>query len=252
MKIFVISLKSSSERRALITKNLNELGLEFEILDAIDGRSLTESEIVLSTRALNYAVERGEIGCSLSHLSVYARMIAMDISDALVLEDDAIPSPELPEILRALEAKHSDKPLVTVLTKIDQYIAAPEQQLSDNHCIHRFIEGTGAYGYIINKTAARKLIEFLYPVWLVSDRWQFIKENNICDIQCIIPYVISHPPYKDGELHKISTIHTGANLSDIKSNIWRQIKKNRRFTVKLRRALWLFFARRLVRIEKCR
>lgn len=251
MKIFVISLERSTQRRKLIQERLGKLGLEFEIVNAIDGRKLTESEIILSTRPLSYAIERGEIGCSLSHLSVYARMIADDVSSALILEDDAIPSQDLPDILKHLEREPVNEPLVTVLTPAGQYVSHAEQQLSITHYIHRLVEGTGAYGYVVNLAAAEGLIRFLYPVWMVSDRWQLIKENAICQIRCVIPPVISHPPYDDGELYKISTVHSDENLTALKNEIWRKIKKKRRFSVKLRRALWLIFARKFIRIEKC-
>lgn len=250
MKIFVISMEKSKERRAIIAERLNQLGLSFEFYDAIDGHSLTESEIILSTREPNYAIERGEVGCSLSHLSVYAKMVALNISSALIIEDDAILSQELPCVLEQLEKRAYDKPLITLLTQTDQFIASPLLQLGNTYCVHRFIEGTGAYGYIINNKAAKKLINFLYPVWLVSDRWQFIRENNICDTQCIVPSVISHPPYEKDALYKISTIHSGVNLSNIKNNIWKKIKKKRPIKIKLQRILWLIFTRRFLKIVR--
>lgn len=251
MKIFVISLERSTQRRKLIQERLSKLGLEFEIITAVDGRNLTESEVILATRPLSYAIERGEIGCSLSHLSVYARMIAGDVRSALILEDDAIPSQDLPGILNHLERESVDEPLVTILTPPGQYVAHADQQLSNAYSIHRLVEGTGAYGYVVNLAAAEKLIRFLYPVWMVSDRWQLIKENAVCEIRCVVPPVITHPPYDDGELCKISTIHSGQDLGDVKREIWRKIKKKRRLSVKFRRAMWLLFTRNLTKIEKC-
>ncbi|WP_148245153.1 glycosyltransferase family 25 protein [Enterobacter asburiae] len=250
MRIFVISLKRSYERRKSIEERLTSLGLEYEIFTAIDGRLLSDSELILFTKKTNYAIEPGEIGCSLSHVSIYAKMVAENTSSALILEDDAILFDDLPTVLHSLAATIDNTPCVTLLTPIDKYIGNPADTISSKYKTHRFIEGTGAYGYVVNLPAAIKLVAFLYPVWLVSDRWQFILENGVCDIQCILPPVISHPPYLDGELHKISTIHESIDLSGMKATIWRTIKKERALPVKIRRMMWLCFVRKFLDIRK--
>ena len=45
MKIFVINLKRSPDRRVKIEKQLKSLGLEYEIYEGVDGQLLTDEQI---------------------------------------------------------------------------------------------------------------------------------------------------------------------------------------------------------------
>ena len=68
---WVINLKRSPERRRYITAHLHELGLPFELIEAVDGWSLTPQQLAAAysaERRFIYCVESlafGEVGCSL-------------------------------------------------------------------------------------------------------------------------------------------------------------------------------------------
>ena len=250
IKVFVINLARSIKRRQLIEQQLSILNLDYEIVEAVDGLGLSISDIEKETKSLNYAVEPGEIGCSLSHISIYRKIVSENLEFALIIEDDAILSDYLPLLMRKIIQEPQNKPSVTLLTPVSEYVARPLTHLTASFTMHTLIEGTGAYGYIVNNMAAKRLIEFLYPVWLISDRWQFIRDNGICNINCIIPPVISHPPYLNSELYKISTIYGDFELSDMKNIIWRKIITNCKVTVKLRRVFWAIILRNLLNTKK--
>jgi glycosyl transferase family 25 len=102
---WVINLKRSPERRRYITAHLHELGLPFELIEAVDGRNLTPEDL-----AAVYGAERaitcirrelapGEVGCCLSHLKLYRRMVDENIDEALILEDDVMIQPDFFEII---------------------------------------------------------------------------------------------------------------------------------------------------------
>lgn len=92
MKIVVISLVSSEQRRASAKKQLEELGLEFEFLDAVDGR--TSAHPLLSKYdekkfLIHYGrpASRGELGCYASHYLAWQH--CCDLKEPLlILEDD--------------------------------------------------------------------------------------------------------------------------------------------------------------------
>ena len=95
IKIFVISLKNAIERRKSISNQMQKLGIDFEFFDAVDGRELTQgyvdSVFDKETAEIQWKpMNRGEIGCSLSHMSIYEKMINENIQNAIVLEDDAV------------------------------------------------------------------------------------------------------------------------------------------------------------------
>ena len=102
--IYVINLRSSNED---IIRRLNELGLpdgvNFTILDAIHGRKLLNGEIKApfeyktadwwkleghSNSWWAREVNAAEIGCSLSHISVWKDIQQMGYQNTLVLEED--------------------------------------------------------------------------------------------------------------------------------------------------------------------
>ena len=105
--IFVISLKDAHERRAKIRKALDDRGLEYEIMDAVDGRGglPEEYEGILNRAGTHAAFTRDmsdtEYACALSHMSVYEQIVERHFPGAIVLEDDAILSPLFDEFLEA-------------------------------------------------------------------------------------------------------------------------------------------------------
>jgi len=68
----------SPERRAAIDGHLRGLGLEFEHVDAVDGKLLSNSEMArISARP---DLPAGAIGCYLSHIRLFERIVASGIA----------------------------------------------------------------------------------------------------------------------------------------------------------------------------
>lgn len=105
MRIFVINLKRSNRRREFMIKQLNSLGLIFELFEATDGNNLTEEDlsILCNTEKARQKIGRhltsGEIGFTDSHLRIYEKMIAENIPRALILEDDIKLDPKIIQVL---------------------------------------------------------------------------------------------------------------------------------------------------------
>lgn len=96
-EIFMINLKRRPERRIKMEQTLNELGIEFTYFEAVDGRKLTdevlhEKGIELMPEYLDPYHKRpmkmGEVGCFLSHYTIWERMIEKNLQEVLILEDD--------------------------------------------------------------------------------------------------------------------------------------------------------------------
>ncbi len=85
--VFVISLARAPERRESISQHLTDLGIEYRIIDAVDGKTLTTSQIAEKT-APGKHMHPGAVGCYLSHINVYEIIRDENIEVALVLEDD--------------------------------------------------------------------------------------------------------------------------------------------------------------------
>ena len=101
VKIFVINLKRSKDRRILIKKELDRLGMPFSFFNAIDGRLIKPSyqKEMMKLRFEAYrnienlkskiTVSHGQVGCALSHIKIYSHIVKKRIPLTLVLEDDS-------------------------------------------------------------------------------------------------------------------------------------------------------------------
>lgn len=97
MKRFVINLDSSIHRLDRISKRLDELGVSFERLSAVNGRTLTDEQIAQITYPYNHFKSRvrytreltkAEVGCFLSHRKCWEHLLESNEQWALIMEDD--------------------------------------------------------------------------------------------------------------------------------------------------------------------
>ena len=105
MKVFVINLDRNADRLTFVSRQLAEQGVAFERFAAVDGRALDPAErkrCYSHVRALldrGYGLRAGELGCALSHVNIYRRMVAEGLEMACVLEDDVTLAPEFAMVL---------------------------------------------------------------------------------------------------------------------------------------------------------
>lgn len=113
-KIFLINLDGASCRFGEIRRQLDLIGMPFERVPAVDG-NLLEQELIdrhysseLNRQKYFMPLTRGEIGCYLSHIEVFKRLLAENLDYAIVLEDDLIFKPGFSSIPSAIESIDSE------------------------------------------------------------------------------------------------------------------------------------------------
>lgn len=106
MKIYVISLPRSRERRASIRAQMSSLGIGYSFFDAIDGRigwasfeGYDRKRFWINT---GRTVSTGEVGCYASHLSLWNRCV-QENEPVVVMEDDALIGADFPAALAETE-----------------------------------------------------------------------------------------------------------------------------------------------------
>ncbi|NDL01285.1 glycosyltransferase family 25 protein [Photorhabdus bodei] len=100
MKIFIVNLKKDIERKKSIQHQSEKLELDVEFIEAVNGRELSQDEIKLFCPDFHKSsMTLGELGCSLSHLKIYEKMVKENIQLALIMEDDAEIGRDIREIL---------------------------------------------------------------------------------------------------------------------------------------------------------
>ena len=175
MKCFLINLDKNPERLEYMDRQLKALGIPYERFPGVFGKGLGKAELkkcFSSFRSVCVEGRRmvpGEIGCALSHIGVYKRILKDNLPYALVLEDDVILLPELPSALKKIEGIiKADKPQVYMLSCHGHGFKKNGEKEAGVEMIGG---ATSADAYCISKAAAALIVKSNYPVVSVADRW---------------------------------------------------------------------------------
>jgi len=175
--IWMISLARATDRRAFVADGFARLGVPYEVIDGIDGAALTHEQRRRSSqlRALfrkGRRITGGNLGCSLSHLSVYERMVTEQVPAVVVMEDDAVPKPELLQVLDDLDSFPADWDVITFSSQFATSLPVPidDRVIAGGHRICRYQKVPfGGQCYVVTLAAARRLLRVGYPVCMPPD-----------------------------------------------------------------------------------
>jgi len=160
VQIFVINLSSATERNMLQKNQLTELGLKYNILNAISAEDISKDTYKKHYHDWQRPLSKNEVACYFSHRSAWSRVIKSK-KPALILEDDAILSIFLPELLDCLnKIKNTD--LINLENRSrKKFVSRSYLDIVCNSKLLRLYQDrTGAAGYILWPSGAKKLIQF--------------------------------------------------------------------------------------------
>lgn len=203
--IFVINLRTSPERRAACETQLSRLGLTATFVDAVDGRTMGEAEIAAIVdepgrlRRAPKPLSKAEVGCYLSHLAVLEKIVAEDLPQALVMEDDLLAGDSLPGVLDALAAKTLppydmiklgiSEPQVKAFTPI--LPLAGDAQLVRHHNVVN-----SNLAYVITKAGAERFLRYARPIRYPVDVAMNRSWRHGLDILAVRPWpVLPNPAF---------------------------------------------------------
>ncbi len=198
-RIFVISLPGSTARQAAISAQLERHGLAFSWLEGVNGRTLDEAEIrrvyseERAQREGGRLLNRGEIGCALSHLKIYQQMQTDNVDLALVLEDDAALSSDFAQALaRVCQAVDWQACDLVLLSHIQKYTDWGARRIFGSLRLVRPVTAYNGNGYLITRLGAQKLLAELRPIYQPADGWNALRKKKILVIRGIVPYLVNH------------------------------------------------------------
>jgi len=197
-RVFIITLKESTDRQELLSNTLE--GLDYEICWGVNGKELKNTDLIEEGSG-NDALTLGEVGCAMSHLSVYKKIIDLDLNNALILEDDlvlkTINSEDIDTLNFGLKELPADWELIylgyalnnnkmSYSTYLRTWIIYPLLSLYDRNRYNPFkfrrrfprkysqhLQKAGyhyrTHSYGISKSGAQKMLDFQTPVKLASD-----------------------------------------------------------------------------------
>jgi len=189
-KIFIINLKSRTDRIQNINNLIKRLNLDInniEIFEAVVGKNLSEEEInnMLSISSLNTLYyeasnhkdirSKGAIGCYLSHYKIWEKMIRDDLNNILILEDDVNTDADFKEFFEYINNIPSDYD-IGILSWFSLWfdrLNNPKKNIIINNNWHKYnsinVYSTG--GYLLSKKGAKKLIKNAFPICYQVDAY---------------------------------------------------------------------------------
>ena len=230
LKTYIINLEKSAVRKQYMQELLSPYKfLDVEFVKAIDGRLLSEEErasrfdYVRSKKVYGRTLNAGEVGCALSHRKVYELLLSGNEPYALVLEDDIA-------IQRDLNLLSLDK-----IDKIMRSSRPRAFMLSGDFSFYRqkpvikIYSAVGAYAYIINKAAAKRILSIKRPC-CVADDWMYYKRKGL-RLFAAYPYMID------------ANLNMALLSSDVNQDAWGIDRSQMSFKENIMRALTSFIVK---------
>ena len=192
IKIFVISLQRSLDRRKQVEQEMQKISLPWSFLDAIDGSVLPTNPVEYKPgkvkRLQGYALTPNEIGCYLSHKKAWRRCVLENVP-TLILEDDFILSPNFERVLNVIfEAKHSWNFLrLQGLYEVPYKILFEKSGLT---FVKNEGDAVGATAYLLKPEIAKQLIEHSSDIYEPVDHYLEHHQKHGLEFLAIRPYPI--------------------------------------------------------------
>lgn len=199
MKAYIINLKRSVKRRRDILAQAEEQGLDFEIVEAIDGGAVPPQELhkladmAVVMRHRSWLSDR-TLATALSHRRAYEKFLEDGGSTALIIEDDAL----LFDGIAAIAQSAADV-LIGPEIALLHYVSFAPLGLSaqnsarisaDTELMYPMtLDGVGsAAAYLVTRDGAQSLVDKVIPVRSASDSWNdFVAFGYLDRVRMVYP-----------------------------------------------------------------
>ena len=232
---FIINLKKDIERKQYVLDLLKpyEDLLTSKVIDAVEGKLLSQEDlnkqfdVSYAYRRYGHFLNAGEIGCTLSHFKCYRELVNSEDNFACIFEDDIT----LMHNLNILDSLRScvdvEKPVILLLSGDYWY---NKRYRDGNPSVMSVYDAVGSYAYLINKAAAKCILQKNPRACNVADSWAYYKSLGI-NIYAVYPYVVD------------------ANIENFKSSIEQTVfGENRRnmSLILMLKAYWLALNKKIL------
>lgn len=199
MRVKVINLARSPERRAHMEQQLEPLGIQFGFVEAIDGRDLVlpDPGIVDPARTGESWFRPGAVGCALSHRRAHESVLAEGIERALILEDDVVVPNDLDALADAvgkdmagaevaLLSFHTERPCK--LTASGPTTLPGSRQMASPLDAGQL---TSAGAYVVTREACARMAGMNRPMRVRADEWgRWLNLGALDRVRCVVPLCV--------------------------------------------------------------
>lgn len=191
---YIINLDKDFKRREYVLELLQPYEfLSLNLIKAVEGKKLPESELnskfdeALAYKRYGRDLNKGEIGCTLSHFECYKALLASENQYALIVEDDITILKSLDNLKLLIDYISVEEPVIIFLSGDFWYTR--EIKLSEDYCLSYVIDAVGSYAYLINKSAAELIMTKNIKASSAADNWSLYKSQGVT-LKAIRPYLV--------------------------------------------------------------
>lgn len=215
---YVINLDISKDRLELITKQCQNEGLNCHRFSAVNGKKL---DVKTMDIVENKKIDKGAIGCSLSHINLWKKVEKKGDEMFIVLEDDCIIEKDFKQKLETI-LKEAPKDWDIIYLggsnlkgkKVSPHLIEPIKVSKKS------THNTGTYAMLIRRKCLRMLIENNLPI---RDKIDQNLKNNMYDklgVYFVVPPLVKH----NNELDSMRRLNSGKSattrwFSDVQDKI---------------------------------
>jgi len=182
-KVFAINLKRSSDRLKSLSQQMASQNIEYERISAIDGKDLNAEvrEKFYNERRTIALIGRrllpGEIGCALSHISVWREIIYRQLPGAFIFEDDFYFNASLSDCA-PIQSWLEDSPSVVLLSPESENLNSIWRK-NKKITLYQSRRTSSGCGYYINLLAAKNAIAHFDQIHHPIDWWSKMRRLGI-------------------------------------------------------------------------
>lgn len=213
--IYVINLKKDIEKKLHMQALCEQHLLECHFVDAVYGKNLTEDNIAQvyskkkAIHEFGRELTKGEIGCALSHLSVYKEIVDKNIGMAIIFEDDIVIQDGFLELINSVNFFPKNWECILLghyrfsFRKLETASSYWKRvRINEKYEAVRLMEHAyGTHGYLINRKGAIKLIDAMSMLSKPID--VYTGDEKVYDMYAISPPCVTLDPIYslDSNLH---------------------------------------------------
>ncbi len=208
--INIINLKKSVERREYMHELCYKHQFDFRFIDAVDGSLLDQGYVDQiysyseSEKNIGRGLGSGEVGCALSHLSIYKNIVDNNLEMSVVFEDDIMFDEGFLDIFNHIDKIPDDSDILLFGHHPERSREAEtcvrlfgRTKLNDNYCIARPGElACGTYAYLIKNSGAKKMLDLMKVITMPVDH--FTGSEKYLNVYVVHPSIVRiHDNYSD-------------------------------------------------------
>jgi glycosyl transferase, family 25 len=206
MKIFIINMEKSTDRKEFMQKQLNSLELDYSFIEAVTPDSKNFDKIIRYNNKkrmvrVGAPMSGGEIACFASHYSLWKKCIELD-ETIIVLEDDVKIRNNFISVVKQLEKSINNYKYIRLHGYFDHKYSVIETLSSTQTIVKCFKPPSGAAAYILTPFAAKRFIgkadEWCEAVDTYMDRFWY----HGVECYAVMPYIVEAGGIFNSEIGK--------------------------------------------------